>query len=43
MPQGVNEGMDELEQGEVDEVAAVSDLFDRFVPARNDKIPPLED
>jgi hypothetical protein len=43
LPQAVNEGMVELEKGEVDEVAAVFDLFDRFVPARNYKIPPLED
>jgi len=40
LPQAVNEGMVELEKGEVDEVAAV---FDRFVPAQNYKIPPLED
>jgi len=35
--------MVELEKGEVDEVAAAFDLFDRFVPARNYKIPSLED
>ena len=32
----------ELTKGEVDEVAAACDLFDRFMPARNDKSPLLE-
>ncbi len=43
LEQAVSSGQIRLTKGGPKEVAGVFDLFDKFVPARNYKIPPLED
>ena len=43
LEQAVSSGRIRLAKGDPKEVAGVFDLFDKFVPARNYKIPPLED
>jgi hypothetical protein len=40
--EAVADGKIELASGNLEDVAAVFDLFDRFEPSRNYKIPPLE-
>jgi len=37
------DGKIKLSTGDLDEVATVFGLFDKFVPEKNYKIPPLED
>lgn len=37
------DGKIKLSTGDLDEVAAVFGLFDKFAPAKNYKIPPFED
>ena len=39
----IAEGKVKLTKGAPEEVAAVFDLFDKFGPGKNYKIPPLED
>jgi alkyl sulfatase BDS1-like metallo-beta-lactamase superfamily hydrolase len=43
LEKAVSSGKVKLSKGDPKEVAGVFDLFDKFVPARNYKIPPLED